>query len=67
MSLYIYRIFFNPFRAEEHNSLDSKKKGKTILITGPIKSGKTFLFQKVNIIIDNLSIINTNFFNLIFS
>lgn len=29
------------------NSLDSRRKGLTILITGPKKSGKTVLFQKV--------------------
>lgn len=33
----------------EENSLDSRKKGRTILITGPTKSGKTLLYQKVKL------------------
>lgn len=35
------------FCSTEENSLDSKRKGKTVLITGSSKSGKTLLFEKV--------------------
>jgi ABC-type uncharacterized transport system fused permease/ATPase subunit len=40
-------FLFITFPYSEENSLDSKRRGRTLLISGPTKSGKTLLFQKV--------------------
>lgn len=40
-NIYIFTLL------ENQNSLDSTRRGRTVLITGPNKSGKTTLYQKV--------------------